>query len=127
MHHEASLPSANSSSSTARGHLDGWLTATIGEPTAENVRLAASELVANALRHGGMSAADVLLLSADVSQERVRVEVRQPSSASGSAVVDEAARGADGGYGLAIVERITDRWGTEDGPPGRVWFEIDRR
>ena len=30
--------------------------------------------------------------------------------------------------GLAIVDRLADRWGVEGDPPGKtVWFELDRR
>ena len=30
----------------------------------------------------------------------------------------------DGGYGLFLVERASDRWGVEAGPPASVWFEV---
>jgi hypothetical protein len=33
--------------------------------------------------------------------------------------------GADGGWGLLLVEAASDRWGVADGSTS-VWFEIDR-
>jgi two-component sensor histidine kinase len=77
-----------------------------------------TELVTNAVRHGGGSV-------------RVRVEyedgVVRGEVSDGGGGFDRAAElaiegTADGGFGLKIVDRMADRWGTE---PGIVWFELD--
>jgi len=34
-------------------------------------------------------------------------------------------RGADGGYGLYLVERLASRWGVDTRAGTRVWFELD--
>jgi hypothetical protein len=63
-------------------------------------------------------------MTADVDGDRVRIVVGQQTSTSEAAVVAPQHRGRDGGFGLVIVEDITDRWGADPGPPGCVWFEI---
>jgi hypothetical protein len=32
-----------------------------------------------------------------------------------------------GGFGLVLVDRISDRWGVIRDRPNVVWFELDRR
>lgn len=34
---------------------------------------------------------------------------------------------AMGGFGLVLVDRISDRWGVIRDRPNVVWFELDRR
>jgi signal transduction histidine kinase len=34
--------------------------------------------------------------------------------------------GVDGGFGLFLVDRIADRWGTDGEGATTVWFELDR-
>jgi hypothetical protein len=55
----------------------------------------------------------------------VRVALEQPTSTADAAVVAPERRGI-GGFGLAIVEEMTDAWGVEAGPPGSVWFRVER-
>jgi hypothetical protein len=87
--------------------------------------LAASQLVSNAVRHAG-TPDDAITMTADLDGERVRVVIGQTTSASEAAIVAPHDRESDGGFGLAIVDDITDRWGADAGPPGSVWFEIRR-
>jgi anti-sigma regulatory factor (Ser/Thr protein kinase) len=35
-------------------------------------------------------------------------------------------RGSSGGYGLFLVERMSDRWGVQRNDTTYVWFELDR-
>jgi anti-sigma regulatory factor (Ser/Thr protein kinase) len=113
-------------SAQARDELDRWLSATVGDEFAHRVGLAGSEVVSNVVRHAGLRPGSSVGLSVDVDHSSVRVSVEQASSAIGAAVVAPPDRGEDGGFGSAIVQDITDRWGVHDGPPGSVWFEIDR-
>ena len=32
-----------------------------------------------------------------------------------------------GGFGLVLVDRVSDRWGVIRNRPNVVWFELDRR
>jgi anti-sigma regulatory factor (Ser/Thr protein kinase) len=120
------LPARPQASRLARLALDGWLNRTVGPSRADDVRLAAVEIVSNAIRHAGLRADETVRLSTAVDDGSVRVEVEQPTPAADVRIVPEPERAVGGGFGLVLVDRIADRWGAERGPPGRVWFEIDR-
>ncbi len=107
----------------AREALDGWLSAMEGEQNADDIRAAASELVANAVRHGGLGADDVIILTGTIG-DVIRIEVEQPSPVTG-AEVQPNTDPAESGIGLRIVDKVAKRWGTDEGPPGIVWFEVD--
>jgi len=110
-----------------RQALDGWLSDLVGEETAAAARLAACELVDNAVRHGGLSEQDTIRLSGVATEEIVRIEVEQPSSTAEAHVVTPGDREPiDGGFGLRIVEELATKWGVRQGTPGAVWFEVDR-
>jgi hypothetical protein len=51
----------------------------------------------------------------------LRVEVRD----HGAGFVRPTDARDIGGWGLMFVERLSDRWGIEEGAPTSVWFEID--
>src|SRR3954451_1260956 len=86
------------------------------------LRLLVSELVTNAVRHGGQH--EPLELHASWNHE-VRVEVVDhgggftPAPRSGAA--DEP-----GGFGLFLVGRLADRWGVDTNGATRVWFVLRR-
>ncbi|MFI6843119.1 ATP-binding protein [Kitasatospora sp. NBC_00085] len=89
----------------------------------EDVLLLVSELVANAMLHGG----GPLELVLDASDARLRIEV-----SDGSPALPEPRRphlpGLPGGHGLFIVQRAADRWGATPCSRGKaVWAEIDTR
>jgi anti-sigma regulatory factor (Ser/Thr protein kinase) len=121
---EAQVPANAKASSTTREILDGWLSAAVGEGTADIVRHAASELATNAVRHGHLPLDSPMRLLMDIDDRNVHVEVEQASTTLGARVVPPEDRGDDGGFGLAIVSDLTARWGVEAGPPGRVWFDV---
>jgi anti-sigma regulatory factor (Ser/Thr protein kinase) len=98
------------------------LSAAVDDQINYAIRLATSELVTNAVRHGGLSLDDGIALIVDIENDIVRVDVEQPTSASGARVVE--APGVDGGFGLGIVDAVSERWGVTEGQPGHVWFEI---
>src|SRR5436309_7957843 len=60
------------------------------------------------------------------SEGFARVDVDQPSQATDARIVDKSKRGASGGFGPFIVEKLSSSWRVETGPPGHVWFEIRR-
>jgi anti-sigma regulatory factor (Ser/Thr protein kinase) len=110
-----------------RQALDGWLSDLVGEETAAAARLAACELVENAVRHGGLDEQDTIRLSGIATDDIVRIEVEQPSSTADAHVMAPGEREpADGGFGLRIVEELATKWGVRKDTPGAVWFEVDR-
>lgn len=88
----------------------------------EVVTLLTSELVANAVRHGG---AGFVELTSAVEADSVRVEVADSGDESGRKPVSREPDHT-GGWGLYMVEELASRWGVAGGRGTRVWFEIDR-
>jgi anti-sigma regulatory factor (Ser/Thr protein kinase) len=88
----------------------------------ETLRLLVSELVTNAVRHGGNE--EPVEVHAAWGSE-VRVEVVDHgggfSPAPRPGELDEP-----GGFGLVLVGRLADRWGVETNSSTRVWFVLAR-
>lgn len=95
----------------------------------EDTRLVVSELVTNGVRHAGLSPDDRISLTVMVSDGSVRGCVCDPGPGFEKPSEPRPRPDLSGGWGLPIVERISDRWGVErNGKQGglvRVWFEID--
>jgi anti-sigma regulatory factor (Ser/Thr protein kinase) len=89
------------------------------------VALMLSELVANAVQHGGGGPTEVVEVRVASSADRVRVEVIDP----GWHGVEPPQRiqHPDGGYGLLLIEHLSDGWGREATAEGGslAWFELD--
>ncbi len=87
--------------------------------------LLTSELVTNAIQHGGphSPSASVRLLVQDLVG-RFRVEVED--AGQDMPVFGDGAPTGVGGRGLLLVERLADRWGCErlNGGNKVVWFEV---
>ena len=86
------------------------------------VALMLSELVANAVQHGGAGPTEVVQVRVASTQRRVRVEVIDPGGEPAQHI-----QHADGGYGLLLVEHLSDGWGRETTADGGslAWFELD--
>ena len=91
------------------------------------VLLLSSELIA-VLVASAESQPDVLLrLSVSVSPERVRVAVAgDVPHASADALLHSRETPSLGGYGLQIVDRMADAWGSAGGDAAQIWFELAR-
>ncbi len=125
MRHEVSLAVDRKAPTLARGFLASVAEAPWFASRRDDAELALGELVANAVVHGdGSGNGGVIRVVVDSDQQRLRIEVEQPGSARGARVAEPRIEGRPGGWGLRLVEGVTDKWGAEAGPPGRVWFEI---
>jgi len=96
-------------------------------PTAvrEDVLLLVTELVTNAVQHGGVGSDCRLDVEVRLWPERVRVEVADPGTEL-MQVRSRLSGDHSGGWGLVLVDRIAARWGVGRGPSfTRVWFEIE--
>jgi anti-sigma regulatory factor (Ser/Thr protein kinase) len=112
---------------SAAGEARHWLTARAGGLVAHarlpDLQLVISEIVTNAIRHGGQTGG--ILLAATPKSDYLCVQVTDGGSGFAPR---PGAMGSDdhGGFGLFIVERLTRRWGmTREGARTRVWFEFD--
>ena len=87
-----------------------------------DMKLLVTELISNSVKYGGDGP---VRLEVKSSPERVRAEIID----QGVGFVP-VARNDDlekvGGWGLHLVEHLTDDWGTYEGST-HVWFEIDPR
>jgi anti-sigma regulatory factor (Ser/Thr protein kinase) len=99
----------------------------LAEPFVDNgrmpdLRLVISEVITNAVRHGGEGE---LLVAVTPKQEFLCVQVTD--TGDGFAPRPRAyAPDEDGGFGLFLIERLTRRWGlTREDSNTRVWFEFD--
>ena len=91
----------------------------------DDVRLLVSELVTNSVRHSG-DAGEVVGLDVKVDAERLRVEVSDAGEGFAPKPRYEG-QSAESGWGLFLVDTISDRWGVGRTDGTNVWFEIDGR
>ena len=109
---------------TARHALD-QLTDLLPPEKLEDIRLMVSELVTNSILHAGLSADEQISLTVTVSDGAVRGSVCDPGPGFGMPSEPCPRPDRRGGWGLPIVETISDRWGVEENRHACVWFEID--
>jgi anti-sigma regulatory factor (Ser/Thr protein kinase) len=89
------------------------------------VALMLSELVANAVQHGGAREGEVVEVNVASTRRRIRVEVVDPGWRA--AEPPELIQHPDGGYGLLLIEHLSKRCGREPTAAGGslAWFELD--
>jgi anti-sigma regulatory factor (Ser/Thr protein kinase) len=82
-----------------------------------------SELVTNAIQHGGAGPDETVMVRVESTMERVRVEVHDPGS-NGIAARDRLE--PEGGYGLLLLDRLSESWGHDRSDSGGslAWFEL---
>jgi anti-sigma regulatory factor (Ser/Thr protein kinase) len=117
-----SLPATASSATTARSEVTKRLAQRITRGLLDDVRLLLTELITNSLRHAGMTPGDKIKVKAELSDGTVRLEVHDPGRDGSVEVREPGARG--GGYGLVLVERLTDQWGVDQRDGTTVWAEL---
>jgi anti-sigma regulatory factor (Ser/Thr protein kinase) len=84
--------------------------------------VAASELVTNAIMHGEGGVDVTVLRLAD----RLRLEVLDEGFGSRPIQIRDASTTGQGGWGLRLVEGISDSWGA-DRQPGHTLVWMERR
>jgi anti-sigma regulatory factor (Ser/Thr protein kinase) len=84
-----------------------------------------TELVTNAVRHGGAHSGAIIAVGFQLSTQRLRIAVRDPGPGFEWRPRRASRPPAEGGYGLLLVDEIARRWGVER-VDGRtvVWAEI---
>ena len=117
---EIELPRDPAAASHARRVLDTLSAAGLEADALERSKLLVSELVNNAVLHGRGR----ITLRVDVDEARLRVEVIDEGSGFERVVRDNPLDQL-GGWGLALVDSESSRWGVHEGTT-HVWFEIDQ-
>jgi anti-sigma regulatory factor (Ser/Thr protein kinase) len=96
-----------------------------GLPDAVRHRLALllSELVTNAIQHGGAGEHETIQVRIASSYEKIRVEVFDPGP---NAPGPRSRLEPQGGYGLLLVDRLAHGWGRDrvEGGGSLAWFEL---
>ena len=113
------LPADVQAPALARQAVRRELHDSLGTDELADIQLMVSELVTNSVLHSAPRAGDVTL----------EVDANHPIRVMVSDRGDEFSLdhgGGTGGWGLALVERLSDRWGLARGDGTRVWFEMDR-
>jgi serine/threonine-protein kinase RsbW len=97
---------------------------TVLGPEYDDVELAVSELVTNAVRHSDSARDGKVTLELAVGPGRVRVDVTDAGSATDHPQLTELPAGSEHGNGLKIVRAISNKWGVKVTPGGTtVWCE----
>jgi anti-sigma regulatory factor (Ser/Thr protein kinase) len=107
---------------SARRAIEQHFAATVDTDLLASVELLTTELVSNAVRHGGAGEDDVVVLHIAVAPGRLRVEVCDTGDGF------EAGRPTpygEGGYGLFLVSEVSSRWGVSREGGNCAWFELD--
>jgi anti-sigma regulatory factor (Ser/Thr protein kinase) len=121
-----SFKPALGAATAARRALEG-LRSQIDDDLLTRSRLAVSEVVTNCVKHAQLRAPQEIDLEVWVLPYRLRVEVtdRGPGFHRIVARPDPDDAGA-GGWGLWLVDQLTDGWGVDLSHSTRVWMEFDR-
>ncbi len=94
-------------------------------PSVETAKLVASELVTNAVRHGGQDAGDITVSvrPPSASNRRVKLTVSQVDHPGFSYDLQSSGHTSATGRGLMIVDAVASEWGVEE--DGSVWAVLE--
>jgi anti-sigma regulatory factor (Ser/Thr protein kinase) len=99
-----------------RGHAD--------EDVLERAQLLTSELVTNSVQHAGGAEVRVDIWPTDGS---LAVVVTDDGSGFTPVAQPTTIAGSDGGFGLPLVDTISEAWGSGYDGEAWVWFEVSPR
>jgi anti-sigma regulatory factor (Ser/Thr protein kinase) len=116
------LPLSARAPGSARGLLDD-LGGELPTSVLDGVRLVASELVTNAVKHSGLAEGAPIEVRIIVDPHRVRLEVCDQGRGFARHEPDREA--PPSGWGLHLVRKISDRWGIQGNDHTVAWAEFD--
>lgn len=90
----------------------------------DTLRLLVTELVTNSVRHAAATA--FIALDVAIYSNAVRVAVSDHGRGFRPDESPQPHTDRPGGWGLCLVDRLSDRWGVSLGERTSVWFEMDR-
>ena len=120
---EVSVPAGPEGARLARQQLVR-LEAQLSRDVMDNLRLMVSELVTNSIRHAGLPGGTLIRLTVRLRSGRIRVEVTDPGPGFEPRPVTPSLYQTSG-WGLYLVDQLSDRWGVARGRITKVWFELD--
>lgn len=121
-HEQFDLPGGLRAPQNARRAVEQHFARAIDRSLLASIELLTTELVSNAVRHGGAGEEATVVLHLAHAPERVRVEVCD--SGAGFEPGTPTPYG-EGGYGLFLVSEVSSRWGVSHDDGNCAWFELD--
>jgi anti-sigma regulatory factor (Ser/Thr protein kinase) len=120
-----SLPLDMEAPAGARSAVTGFLDDRVPASVLDSARLVVSELVTNSVRHSGVCDG-VVVVGIELTATMVRLEVADPGRV-GVIRRRRPDRVGGGGFGLHLVQSLSERWGLERASGGtRVWAQLLR-
>jgi anti-sigma regulatory factor (Ser/Thr protein kinase) len=106
----------------ARRSIEEHFAPVIDSAMLASVELLTTELVSNAVRHGGAGEQQVVVMHLALAPDCLRVEVcdRGEGFEAGPPMPY-----GEGGYGLFLVSEVSSRWGVSRDDGNCTWFEIE--
>ncbi len=111
----------------AREAVADWVGAAVASSVLDHCKLLVSELVTNSVRHSGMPADEQVVVRVELTGANLRLEVQDPGC-SGSVAPRPPDLESGGGFGLNLVEMVSEKWGVERAARSgtRVWAVLAR-
>jgi anti-sigma regulatory factor (Ser/Thr protein kinase) len=119
------LPGGEQAAGRARRVLTEHLGSALLPERLADLQLLVTEIVANSVRHGGVGEDGEIDLSVMVSERVVRVELRDTGIQADPRLRTPDLSGG-GGFGMVLVQRMSERWGVDHEPQVVMWFELRR-
>lgn len=98
----------------------------VEEELRSRAELVMSEIVTNAVRHAGLAGSEPIRLMVSLAPAVLRMEVIDEGAGFEPMVMRPDETQEPGGWGLWLVEKLTDRWGVDLAHSVQVWCEFDR-
>ncbi|MGZ4124398.1 MAG: ATP-binding protein [Actinomycetota bacterium] len=122
---ELHLPSEAIAPALARAGVRSAVTG-IPDRLVADLELLVTEVVTNAVRHGGRRPTDEIVVRL-WANDCVHVEVVDSGSPFERPAGPDRLAPSASGWGLFLLDRLTSAWGVEaEGNGKKVWFELDR-
>ena len=121
-HEKFDLPGGVRAPQSARRAIEQHFAENVDPQVLGSVELLTTELVSNAVRHGGADEDDVVVLHIALAPECLRVEVCDRGDGFEPGTPTPY---GEGGYGLVLVSEVSSRWGVSRDDGNCAWFELD--
>ena len=118
------LPADAKAPAVARDEIVGAVSGVLPPERLDALRIAVSEVVSNAVRHGSVRE-QTIGIDLTVRSDFIRVTVTQEEPAFRRPASLAPSPSGESGFGLPLLEALSDRWDVDAGPPPSVWFEMD--
>ena len=92
----------------------------------DDVELLISELATNSVRHAGAGAKSQLAVEAALWDDCVQLRMCDEGTGFEEPETPTPHADGEGGYGLVLLDRLSDRWGVKRNGGFCVWFDIAR-